>query len=300
MTTYPRLRPRYEWSLPRGRLALGERTLLMGIVNVTPDSFSDGGRYASAETAVRHALRLLEQGADLLDLGAESTRPGATPLSAEDEQARLLPVLQALRRARPEALLSVDTYHATTAHAALAAGADVINDVSGLLWDRAMSETLAQARPTPGAVLMHTRGRPTEWADLPALDPGKVVQQVIEQLRQRLAAAESAGITADTILLDPGFGFGKRGEENVALLAGLEALHTLCRPLLIGLSRKGFLMSPEARNEAASEARLEATIAGNTAAILAGAHMLRVHDVPAARSAVSVGDRLLAARQRVS
>ena len=272
----------------------------MGIVNVTPDSFSDSGRFALAETAVRHGLRLLEEGADLLDLGAESTRPGATPMSAADEQSRLLPVLRELRRVRPEALLSVDTYHRATAQAALVAGTDIINDVSGLLWDEAMSESLAQARPAPGVVLMHTRGRPTEWAALPEIEAGEVVPLIVRELRGRLAAGVAAGIATDTILLDPGFGFGKRGEENVALLAGLEMLHRLGRPLLIGLSRKGFLMLPELRNEAASEARLEATIAGNTAAILAGAHMLRVHDVPAARSAVSVGDRLLAAREKLN
>ena len=274
-------------------MVLGERTLVMGIVNVTPDSFSDGGSYEGKEAAVRHGLQLLDEGADLLDLGAESTRPGAVPLPAEDEQARLLPVLRELRRLRPEAVLSIDTYHAATASAALAAGGDVINDVSGLLWDGAMAETLARAQPAPGVVLMHTRGWPTEWASLPALEPKTVVPLVVEGLRDRLRAAESAGIATDAILLDPGFGFGKRGDENLVLLAGFAALHALGRPLLAGLSRKGFLMPPEARNEASSEARLEATIAGHTAAILAGAHMLRVHDVPAAKSAVSLADRLL-------
>ena len=295
-----RSRPRFSWSLPSGSLALGERTLVMGIVNVTPDSFSDGGSYGSAEAATRHGLRLLDEGADLLDLGAESTRPGAVPLTSEAEQARLLPVLQELRRLRPDALLSVDTYHAATARAALAAAADVINDVSGLLWDPGMGETLAQARPTPGVVLMHTRGRPTEWAHLPALRPEAVLPLVGEELRQRLAAAEAAGIATEALLLDPGFGFGKRGEENLHLLAGFAELHALGRPLLAGISRKGFLMAPEARNDASSEARLEATIAGHTAAILAGAHMLRVHDVPAARSALSMADRLLRAQEEVA
>ena len=278
-------------------MALGERTLVMGIVNVTPDSFSDGGRHVSVGAAVAHGLRLLEEGADLLDLGAESTRPGAVALSAEEEQSRLLPVLRELRRVRVEAMLSVDTYHAATAEAALAMGADVVNDVSGLLWDEAMGPVLATARPAPGVVLMHARGRPAEWSRLPALAAGEVLPMVRDGLRERMAAAAAVGIAAESVMLDPGFGFGKRGEENVALLAGMAELHTLGRPLLTGLSRKGFLATGEGRsNQAAGEARLHATIAANTAAILAGAHALRVHDVAAARVAAAVGDRVLAAR----
>ncbi len=283
-------RPRHLWHLPRGPVALGDRTVLMGILNLTPDSFSDGNRFPTEQQALTHALTLLEEGADLLDLGAESTRPNATPLSAADEQARLLPVLAALRRARPSALLSVDTYHATTAQAALAAGADLINDVSGLLWDPRMPATLAAARPAPGLVLMHTRGTPAEWSTLPVLASETIPVLVLAGLRDRLAAATAAGIPAGTIVLDPGFGFGKRGDDNFPLLAHLAGLHTLGRPLLIGLSRKRFL-APE--SDAASEARLHATVAANTAAILAGAHILRVHDVPAARAAATVADRLL-------
>ncbi len=288
------LRPCYQWQLPRGPLALGARTLLMGILNLTPDSFADGGRHASTEAALTHGLTLLDEGADLLDLGAESTRPDATPLSGADEQTRLLPVLTALRRARPDALLSVDTYHASTAQAALALGADLINDVSGLLWDPAMASSLAAAHPRPGLVLMHTRGTPQQWPTLPSLDPAAVLPLVLDGLRDRLADATAAGIPPDTIVLDPGFGFGKRGSENYPLLAHLADLHTLGRPLLIGLSRKRFL-APDSTppNTAASEARLQATLAANTAAILAGAHILRLHDIPAARAAVQVADRLL-------
>ncbi len=291
-------RPRHIWHLPRGPVALGERTLLMGILNLTPDSFSDGGRFPTEQQALTQALTLLDDGADLLDLGAESTRPNATPLSPADEQTRLLPVLAAIRRARPDALLSVDTYHATTASAAIAAGADVINDVSGLLWDPHMPATLAAASPAPGLVLMHTRGTPGQWPTLPALAPETILPLVREGLAARLATAIAAGIPPGTIVLDPGFGFGKRGEENYPLLAGLHHLHTLGRPLLIGLSRKRFLAPPESSGfpgsgDAASEARLYATVAANTAAILAGAHILRVHDVPAARAAASVADRLL-------
>ena len=291
-------RPRFLWHLPRGPILLGDRTVLMGILNLTPDSFSDGGRFPTEQQALTHALTLLDQGADLLDLGGESTRPNATPLSAADEQTRLLPVLTALRRARPAALLSVDTYHATTARAALAAGADLINDVSGLLWDPRMAATLAASTPAPGLVLMHTRGTPAEWPTLPALAPETIPGLVLNDLRDRLAAATAAGIPPDTIALDPGFGFGKRGEENYPLLAHLADLHTLDRPLLIGLSRKRFLAPPTSsgsstNQDSASEARLHATIAANTAAILAGAHILRVHDLPAAHAAATVADRLL-------
>jgi len=292
MPTYA-MRPRSTWQLPRGAVAMGERTLLMGILNVTPDSFSDGGRHGSVEAAVRHGLTMLEEGADLLDVGAESTRPKATPLGAEEEMARLLPVLLALRRARPEVLLSVDTYHAATAEAALAAGADVINDVSGLLWDGAMGGVLARAVPAPGVVLMHTRGRPGEWTAMPPLEGGEVVAVVREDLRERLAAGLAAGLEPEAVMLDPGFGFGKWREENLALLAGMGALEELGRPLLIGLSRKGFLVPASSRRDAGSEERLHATIAANTAAILAGAHALRVHDVAAARAAASIADRLL-------
>ncbi len=290
-------RPRHTWHLPRGPLALGDRTLLMAILNLTPDSFSDGGRFPSEQQALTQALTLLDQGADLLDLGAESTRPKATPLSADDEQARLLPILTAIRRARPRALLSVDTYHAATAEAALALGTDLINDVSGLLWDPRMPATLAAARPAPGLVLMHTRGTPQQWPTLPALAPEAIPPLVRDDLAARLAAVTAAGIPASAIVLDPGFGFGKRGEENYPLLAHLADLHTLGRPLLIGLSRKRFL-APEAdaRSDAASETRLHATVAAHTAAILAGAHILRVHDLPAAHAAASVADRLLEQR----
>lgn len=270
----------------------------MGIVNITPDSFSDGGAHFKdihrPELAVAHALRLLDEGADLLDLGAESTRPGAMSLTTDAEQARLLPVLEALRRERPGAVLSVDTYHAATARCALELGAEIINDVSGLTWDSGMAAELARAQPQPGLVLMHTRGRPTEWQALPALAASAVTAHVSAGLRAQLAAAQAAGIALETVVLDPGFGFGKLGEANLALLADFSDLHPIGRPLLAGLSRKGFLQeSVHGQNAASSPARLHATLAANTAAVLAGAHILRVHDVAAAREAAAVADALL-------
>lgn len=290
-------RPSLDWQLRDRTLRLGQRTFILGIVNCTPDSFSDGGSHATVDDAVRHGLALLDQGADVLDLGAESTRPGATPVSPTLEQQRLLPLFQQLRRLRPHALLSIDTYHASTARAALDYGADIINDVSGLQWDPDMTETLAGSSPHPGLILMHSRGTPATWAQLPALAPADVAEVVERELAQQLALAVQAGIPPGSIAVDPGFGFGKRGEENMSLLAQLATLHRANRPLVIGLSRKGFLTSPNVpashhASGALSEERRQATIAGHTAAILAGAHLLRVHDIPAAIAAASIGDRL--------
>jgi len=284
-------RPHYTWQLRTRTLPLGQRTLLMGILNVTPDSFSDGGLYQGAAAALNQAMRLLDEGADILDLGGESTRPNATPLTAVEEQARILPVLAGILKARPNAILSVDTYHAATAQAALDHGAEIINDVSGLLWDPAMAATLAAATPFPGAILMHTRGRPTEWAKLPPLPPADVMPLVLTSLRHSLTLAAAAGIPPRTIVLDPGFGFGKLGEANFTLLASFRDLHALGHPLLAGISRKRFLTA-NLQNQSESS-RDEATSAANVAAILAGAHILRVHDIPAARTAAHVADSIL-------
>lgn len=278
-------------------LALGPRTLLMGIVNVTPDSFSDGGQHLDAKAAVDHALRLLDEGADILDLGGESTRPGALPLAPEEEQARVLPVLVALRKARPEAILSIDTFHASTARLAVEAGAEIVNDVSGHMWDAAMSRTCAELQC--GVILMHTHNRPQEWATQTALEAGEILPLVLEGLRASLGAAHAAGVASACIVLDPGFGFGKLGRANYILLAHLEQLHELGYPLLSGTSRKGFLSKTLAAlhpgQPVSSEGRLNATTASNVAAILAGAHILRVHDVRPAVEAAAVADAILAA-----
>ena len=294
-------RPRFVWQLRSRSLELGERTRLMAIINLTPDSFSGDGHLinpaAGQKLALAAAVDALDGGADILDLGAESTRPNATPLSSTEEQARLLPVLEALLRERPAAVVSVDTYHAATAQAALDAGAEIVNDVSGLTWDEDMGGTVA-ARPC-GLVLMQTRGRPSEWASQPRLREEEVIPTVFAGLMEQLSVAESMGIADERIVIDPGFGFGKRGRENFALLAGLSRLHELGRPLLAGLSRKGFLgeavsgLQPSSLNPA--EARRIPTVAANAGAILAGAHVLRVHDLQAAREAAAVADAILAA-----
>jgi dihydropteroate synthase len=293
-------RPHFEWKLRTRRLTLGGRTRLMAIVNLTPDSFSGDGQMqglaaADAKMAVAAAVEAVDSGADIVDLGAESTRPNATPLSADEEQARLLPVLEGLRHARPAAVVSVDTYHAATARAAARAGAEIINDVSGLTWDEAMADVVAQTGC--GLVLMHARGRSGEWLTQPELDSGVVVPLVFAGLCEQMAQAEAVGIGTERIVVDPGFGFGKRGAENFALLAGLGRLRELGRPLLIGLSRKGFLgdavKSLQSKDLQPAESRRIATVAANVAAVLAGAHVLRVHDLQAAKEATAVADAVL-------
>ena len=287
-------RSHFLWQLRTRSLSLGHGTLLMGILNVTPDSFSDGGRFVTPSTALDQALQLLDDGADLIDLGGESTRPNATPISAEEEQSRILPVLQAILRARPATIVSVDTYHAATAEAAIHAGAEIVNDVSGLLWDPKMAEVLAAHRP--GAILMHTRGSPRTWNTLPPLPPAYVVPLVVSGLAHTLLLAHTAGIPRASIVLDPGFGFGKLGDENFTLLTHFDALAQFGLPLLAGLSRKRFLAAHLPKPPEPD--RLEtATIAANVAAILAGAHLLRVHDIPAARAAASIADILLHSAQ---
>jgi dihydropteroate synthase len=285
-------RPLFDWRLRTRSLALGPRTLLMGILNATPDSFSDGGQFLDPRAALDHALEMLDDGADILDLGGESTRPNATPITAHEEQSRVLPVLRAILAARPDAIISIDTYHAETARLAIEAGAEIVNDVSGFLWDDAMAATCASLNC--GTILMHTRGRPQEWRTQPALAPDEVLPLVLRELEERLQAALAIGIARDAIVLDPGFGFGNAFDENFPLLAHLDALHALGYPLLIGISRKGFLRRALTQPES-PHALQDATTAANTAAILAGAHILRVHDVCPAREAVAIADRILAA-----
>jgi dihydropteroate synthase len=297
-------RPCFVWRLRTRPLGLGERTRLMAIVNITPDSFSGDGTLhagmplaAGQKFALGAAVEAADNGADIIDLGAESTRPASHPLTTEEEQARLLPVLEALLHERPQAIVSVDTYHAATARACARSGAEIVNDVSGLTWDEAMASAIASTGC--GLVLMHTRGRPAEWVIQQHLNHDEVLPTVFAGLMQQLALAEAAGIPDEKIVADPGFGFGKRGAENWALLAGLARLHELGRPLLAGISRKSFLgdvVGPvQSSGVEKSEARRIASVAAGVAAILAGAHILRVHDLQAAREAAAVADAILAA-----
>lgn len=275
-------------------LSLAERTLLVGVVNVTPDSFSDGGNFLSATSAIDHALRLLDEGADILDIGGESTRPGTRPpVSAQEELDRVLPVIEGVLKTRPETTLSIDTYKPETAKAAMRAGAQIVNDVSGFLWDPAMAAACAELRC--GVILMHTRGRSGEWHTQPPLPQEEVVPLVLRELKQRADAALSAGVAHAAIVLDPGFGFGKVLDENYPLLARFDELHRLGYPLLAGVSRKGFLGRTLAQmygHDVPADRRGNATVAAVTAAVLAGGHMVRVHDVKTAREAVAIADAI--------
>lgn len=299
------IRSRFDWRLRSRTLALGPRTLIMGILNVTPDSFSDGGQFLDFDASLRHALEMIDEGADILDLGGESTRPDAVPITPEEEQARVVPVLHAILKERPQVIVSIDTYHSETARLAVEAGAEIVNDVSGHLWDPGMSATCAALGC--GAILMHTRGRPPEWRALQPLMPGDVLPLVLRDLESRTHTALAAGIRRHSIVLDPGFGFGKAFDENYPLLAQLDQLRTLGFPVLAGVSRKSFLTrtvesaSRLATNPGAphlpsgmweSSHQLPSTVA-NTAAILAGAHILRVHDVRRARDTAAIADRIL-------
>ena len=293
-------RPNSTWQLRTRSLPIGERTLVMGVLNVTPDSFSDGGQFLNPAIAVQHALFMLDEGADLLDIGGESTRPGSQPITTEDEQDRVLPVTEAILRERPTSVLSIDTYRAATARAAIAAGCEIVNDVSGFQWDPTMPEACADLRC--GVVLMHTRGRPGEWRTQPRLAQEEVVPLVKAGLAQSLEKALATGIDRNRIVLDPGYGFGKAYDNNYPLLAHLDELLTLGHPLLAGVSRKSFLVRILAETQASTtaatadippEARANATLAATTAAILAGASIVRVHDVRPAIEAAHIADAIL-------
>ncbi len=289
------MRAVFQWSLGTRTLELGKRTLIMGIANVTPDSFSDGGLYLDSGKAIDHALRLLDEGADIIDVGGESTRPGAkVAVSAEEELRRVLPVITELKKQRPGVVISIDTYKANVARAAAAAGAEIVNDVSGLRWDAQMARTIAELKC--GAVLMHMRGRPEEWRTLPP--PGDIVLQVKRELREWAEAAVLAGVRRERIALDPGFGFGKNFEQNYPLLARFQELQSLGFPLLAGTSRKSFLgrtLVKDGRDSPVAD-RLYGNLAAHTALILKGAHILRTHDVKAAVEAARVADAILEAR----
>jgi dihydropteroate synthase len=259
------------------RLFEGPGPFLMGVVNTTPDSFSDGGRFLDAAAAVAHALRLAEEGADLIDLGGESTRPGAPPVPAAEEVRRVVPVIERLRASGFALPISVDTCKAEVALAALAAGADLVNDVMGLA-DPALAAVVAEAKVP--VVLMHMRGTPSDMATRASYDD--VVADVARELEAAVARAVAAGVHPERIVLDPGIGFAKTPAQNVEVLARLPELRKLGWPLLVGPSRKSFI---GAVTGAAVQDRLPGTLAAVTAAVLAGAEFVRVHDVAPARQA---------------
>ena len=255
------------------------RPHVMGIVNITPDSFSDGGRYASTEKAIAHAMQLVADGADILDIGGESTRPGATPVSLEEELSRVIPVIEALV-GKAGIAISIDTYKPEVMRQAILAGADIVNDVRALQEPGAL-EIVAQSNA--GVCLMHMKGTPQTMQIEPVYDD--VVAEVTDFLQERLLAAESAGIAADRIVLDPGFGFGKRTAHNLALLQDLAAIKALGRPLLVGLSRKSVLGQLLGNDV---DERLHASIAASVISVMKGASIVRVHDVKATADALKV------------
>jgi dihydropteroate synthase len=279
-------RTRYELPLPGGRrMMLGERTVVMGILNITPDSFSDGGLHLDVDHAVDAGLRMADEGADILDIGGESTRPGAQEVGADEEMRRVLPVIEALA-ARTDALISIDTYKAQVAREAVARGATIINDISGLQYDPALANVAAESGAA--LVLMHTRGRSREMYERAVY--GDLMGDVRAELEGAMRRALDAGVRRKAIVLDPGIGFAKRPGQSFELLARLSELAALDRPILAGPSRKSFLKA--ALGDREPLAREWGSAAATTAAVLFGAHIVRVHNVPAMLDVVRVADRI--------
>jgi dihydropteroate synthase len=274
-----------EWKLARRTLPVGGRTLVMGVLNVTPDSFSDGGEFFARERAVERAARMIEEGADILDVGGESTRPGSTHVGAAEEIRRVVPVVEALA-GRVGVPVSVDTTKARVARAALAAGAEIVNDISGLRFDPALADEAARAGA--GLVLMHSRGSRETLHTLPPVED--ILGEVVESLGRSVAEALRRGVARESVAVDPGIGFGKSREQNVELLARLDVLarEFAGMPLLVGTSRKRFIGA--LTGNASAGDRLHGTMASVTAAVLGGAAIVRVHDVRAAVETVRVAD----------
>ena len=273
-------------------MPIGERTLIMGILNVTPDSFSDGGQFLSLDQAVARAEEMVAEGADIIDVGGESTRPGGEPVSVEEEIKRVVPVIEALS-SRVSTPLSVDTTKSEVARAALDAGAAVVNDISALRFDFYVAD--AAARAGAGLVLMHSRGTPATMHRMPPV--ADVMEEVVGSLRASIHMAERRGVARESIVIDPGIGFGKTQEQNVELIARLDELIAAFPDyaLLIGTSRKSFIgriLADESGAAAPASERLHGTMATITAAVLKGAHLVRVHDVKAAAETIRVSESL--------
>jgi dihydropteroate synthase len=291
-----KVRRKFRLKLRSKTLTLGERTLVMGVLNVTPDSFSDGGKYDQPEAAIERALAMEQEGADVLDIGGESTRPGSEETSAAEELDRILPVLEGLR-GRIKIPVSVDTRRAAVAELAIRAGAEMINDVSGLRTDARLTEVVA--KNGVGLILMHMRGEPRTMQRGPfARD---VMSDVVSGLRESVAMARKAGVAKSQIILDPGIGFGKSYAQNYELIEKLPQLAALGYPLLVGTSRKGFLGATLARDgkPAPPEERIWGTAATVTASILGGAHIVRVHDVAEMVQVARVADCVVQPALRV-
>jgi dihydropteroate synthase len=284
-------RKHFQLKLPSRTLCLGERTFIMGVLNVTPDSFSDGGKFLEPRRAVERALAMESAGADFLDIGGESTRPGSSGTPVEEELARVLPVLEGLRD-RLKIPISIDTQKAEVAEAAIAAGAEIINDISGLKSDPRIAEVAA--RHCVPLILMHMRGEPRSMQKGPFAR--NVIKDVTRGLRASVAIARKAGVAKSQLILDPGIGFGKSFLQNYGLLAKLPELAKLGFPLVVGTSRKAFLGATLARNgtPAAPEERIWGTAATVAVSIIGGAHIIRVHDVSEMVQVARVADCFVA------
>ena len=274
-----------QWKLARRSLPYGERTLVMGVLNVTPDSFSDGGKFSSLDRAVARAEQMIAEGANIIDIGGESTRPGSAFVTEEEELQRVIPLIERLAAKSPVPI-SIDTTKSSVARAAIAAGAEIVNDISGLRFDPLVADEAARAKA--GLVLMHSRGTPKTMQQLPPVDD--IISEVIGELRTSVLVAEERGVARDRIAIDPGIGFGKTLEQNVELIAKLDRLAIAFAdfPILIGTSRKSFIGKLLAN--APADQRLHGTIASIAASVLNGAHIVRVHDVKAAVEAIKVAD----------
>ena len=280
--------PVREWKLARRSLCYGERTVLMGVLNVTPDSFSDGGKFFSADNAVAHAEQMIAEGADVIDIGGESTRPGSDFVSEDEELRRVIPVIEKIAAISPIPI-SIDTTKPIVARAACEAGAEIINDISGLRFDPALA---AVAKSTQaGLLLMHSRGTPKDMQQIPFAED--VFADVSEGLRHSISIAEQFGVARESIAIDPGIGFGKSVEQNLEIIRRLRDLsHEFADlPIVIGTSRKSFL--GKLLNGAPADERLYGTIATVVASVLNGAHIVRVHDVKAAKEAVRIADAIV-------
>src|SRR5688572_6755517 len=274
-----------EWKLARRSLKYGERTLVMGVLNVTPDSFSDGGQFFAFDRAIEQAEQMFAEGAGIIDVGGESTRPGSEFVSEAEESRRVIPVIERLASSS-SIPISIDTTKPSVARAALEAGAEIVNDISGLRFDPAIADEVVKAKA--GLVLMHSRGTPKDMQQLPPV--ADIMSEVISGLRQSVANAEQRGVSRESIAIDPGIGFGKTAEQNVELIAKLDQLAREFPdlPLMIGTSRKSFI--GKLLGDAPADQRLYGTLASVVAAVMKGAHIVRVHDVRATVEAVKVAD----------
>ncbi|MGI9073537.1 MAG: dihydropteroate synthase [Bryobacteraceae bacterium] len=275
------MQKRYQWKLKQRAIVLGDRTLLMGVLNVTPDSFSDGGKYSDPDRAFARAVEMEEEGADILDIGAESTRPGSQRIAEAEELRRLIPLLKRLR-GRLGIPISVDTYKSGVAEKAIEHGAEIINDPSGILLDLQLPRVVTKY--DAGLIINHMRGTPETWAKLPPIKD--LMRSITIDLDAALHRARQTGVQKHQIVIDPGLGFGKRREQNSEILANLSELRVFDLPILVGPSRKSFLKKEQ-------EVLTEFATAGAVAAsILNGAHIVRVHDVRAMKSVVEVVDTI--------